>query len=367
MIYLVRYSEIFLKSEYVRREWERKLVENIKKVANVRIRRERGRIFVYSDEKIDEKLKKIFGIVSFSPVLHCKLDELNRKVLEFCRERIGNARTFAVRVKRVGEHDFTSQQKAAELGSIILREFGLKVDLDNPDFTVYVEIRGEDCYIFSEVIKGPGGLPLGVEGNVVSLFSGGIDSPVATYMIMKRGCKVFPIHFDLGSLGYNTLDKAKRVIEVLKDYDPDLTLRVVDHEAFLNRVIEVLKKEKKLEYTCLLCKRRMYRVAERYCGEVGGLGIVTGEAIGQVASQTLHNLLVITKACSLPVYRPLVGMDKVEIESIAREIGTFEISAEESKCYAAPKKPKTKGSLKVVEELERKVYGDVDDSGFDLP
>ncbi len=366
MIYLVRYSEIFLKSEYVRREWERKLVENIKKVANVKVKRKRGRIFVYSDEKIEEKLKKIFGIVSFSPVLHCKLSELNKKVLEFCREKIGDAKTFAVRVKRVGDHDFTSQQKAAEIGSMILREFGLKVDLENPDFTIYVEIRNDDCYIFSDVIKGPGGLPLGVEGNVVSLFSGGIDSPVATYMVMKRGCKVFPIHFDLGSLGYNTLNKARKVIGILKDYDPELSLKVVDHETFLNTVVKILKKEKKLEYTCLLCKRRMYKIAEKYCSEVGGLGIVTGEAIGQVASQTLHNLFVITKTCSVPVYRPLIGMDKVEIERIAREIGTFEISSMESKCYVAPKKPKTKGSLRIVEELERKVYGDLDDSCFNI-
>ncbi len=357
MIYLVRYSEIFLKSEFVRRQWEKKLIENIKRVADVKVRRERGRIFLFSDENIDEKLKKVFGIVSFSRVVHCKLDELEKVVLEFCREKIGNASSFAVRVKRVGEHDFTSQQKAAELGALILKNFPhLKVDLKNPDFELYVEIRNEDCYIYSEIVKGPGGLPLGVEGELVSLFSGGIDSPVATYMVMKRGCKVFPIHFDLGKLGYNTLEKAKKVFEVLKQYDPDMELKIVDHGSFMERTLEVLEKGRMLSYTCLICKRRMYRVAEEYAKDVGALGIVTGESIGQVASQTLHNLLVIDAACSLPVYRPLIGMDKVEIEKIAREIGTLERSAMESKCLAAPKKPKTKGKLEVVERLEEKIY-----------
>ena len=147
MLYLVRYGEIFLKSEWVRRRWERKLMENIRKVMDCKIRRERGRLWVLTDDpKAKEKLGKVFGIVSFSECEHCKLEELDRFVLDFCRRKLGGAKTFAVRVKRVGTHDFTSQQKASELGALILKHFPhLKVDLNRPEFTLYVEIRGEDC------------------------------------------------------------------------------------------------------------------------------------------------------------------------------------------------------------------------------
>jgi len=356
--YLIRYSEIFLKSEFVRRKWEKKLIENIKKVIDVKVKTNRGRIYLITDEQIDEKLKKIFGIVSFSRVVHCKLEELNDVVLKYCREKISNAKTFAVRVKRVGVHDFTSQQKAAELGSLILKEFpNLKVDLNNPEFELYVEIRDDNCYVFSEIVKGAGGIPLGVEGRVVSLFSAGIDSPVATYMMMKRGCEVLPIYFDLGGFFEGkAYERLKAVENVMKEYQPDFKVEVFNHEGFIKKAVEVLKEKNKLNYLCLICKRRMYRVAEEYAKEKKALGIVTGESLGQVASQTLDNLYILSKACSIPIYRPLIGMDKVEIEKIAKEIGTYKYSIIPVECKAKPKKPKTKGKLEVVEDLENEIY-----------
>ncbi len=357
-LYLIRYSEIFLKSEFVRRKWEKKLIENIKRIVNVKVKKNRGRIYLISDEIIDEKLKKVFGIVSFSRVIHCKLNELDERVVEFCREKIGNAKTFAVRVKRVGTHNFTSLQKASELGSLILKNFpNLKVDLKNPEFELHVEIRDNDCYIFSEIVKGAGGIPIGVEGKVVSLFSAGIDSPVATYMMMKRGCEVLPIFFNLGKFYEGkAIERVKSVERVLKEYYPDFEVHVVNHEDFIEKALKVLKEEKKLSYMCLICKRRMYKVAEDYAKEYGALGIVTGESLGQVASQTLDNLYVLSKACSIPIYRPLIGMDKVEIERIAREIGTYEHSILPVECKVAPKKPKTRGKLEVIEDLEEKIY-----------
>ncbi len=360
ILYLVRYSEIFLKSEFVRKRWEKKLIKNIRKIVGIpiKIKTERGRIFIFSEKEIDEKLKKVFGIVSFSRVRHCRLDELEKVVVEYCREKIGEARTFAVRVRRVGEHSFTSQQKAAELGNLVLQYFPyLTVDLNNPDFELNVEIRNQDCYIFSEVIEGAGGIPLGVEGRVVSLLSGGIDSPVAAYLIMKRGCEVFPLYFDLGVFSEgDALGRVEKVVGVLRDYQPDMQLKIVNHEDFMRKAIDVLKSEGKLNYTCLICKRRMYRIAEKYAEEVGAMGVVTGESLGQVASQTLDNLYVLTLSCKMPVYRPLIGMDKVEIERIARKIGTYEVSKTPVNCLIAPKKPVTKGRIEVVESLEGKIY-----------
>lgn len=362
-MYLVRYSEIFLKSEPVRRRWENALIANIREVLpECRVRRERGRIWL--EGAVDpEKLKKVFGVVSFSDCKYCTLENLNSFSLDFCDEiGIDKSRTFAVRVKRVGVHDFTSQQKAAELGDLILNKFKyLKVDLESPEKKIFVEIRNEDCYLFDAVVKGVGGIPLGVEGKLVALFSGGIDSPVAAWFMMKRGCKIIPLYFDIAPFSDESmLNRAKRVANVLKEYQPDFEIEVVK-DTFLERAKEALKRMRIENYTCILCKRHMYRVAECIAKEEGAKGIVTGESLGQVASQTLDNLLVLDDACSLPVYRPLIGFDKVEIERIAREIGTFDASIRPaSSCSAVPKKPVTKAKLEKVLDVEREVTYDAE-------
>ncbi len=358
MRYLVRYSEIFLKSDYVRRKWEKRLLENIRKLGvRFRYKIERGRIWIFTEDRIDERLKKVFGIVSFSPCLHCKLDELDDFVLKFCEERLRNVKTFAVRVKRVGRHDFTSKDLERSLGSVILKNFpNLKVDLENPEKTIYVEIRNDDCYVFDEVIKGVGGIPLGVEGSVVSLLSGGIDSPVATWLMMKRGCRVTPIYFDIRPFTNDTaLERVNKVMEVLRSYDPEMELKVVEHGSFIKSVKEILEKSKLESYTCILCKRRMLRVAERIAREIGAKGIVTGDSLGQVASQTLDNLMVLNQVCSLPIYRPLIGFDKVEIEDIARRIGTFEYSKIPVECKAVPRRVTTSAKIEKVLEIEEKI------------
>jgi len=271
-----------------------------------------GRIWI-KGEIPRERLKKVFGIVSFSECERCALSELSKHVLDFC-ERKGFSKTesFAVRVRRKGTHDFTSQQKAAELGALIQKRFkGPKVDLKHPTKEVFIEIRDDDCYIFDEVIRGAGGIPLGVEGKVVSLFSGGIDSPVATWMMMKRGCEVIPIYFDISPFAdEEARRRAERVAEVLAEYQPSFRLRVEKHGNFLNRVKNFLTPKGLERYTCILCKRRMYKVAEKLAVKEGAKGLVTGENLGQVASQTLDNLSVLDGACELPVFRPLIGFDK---------------------------------------------------------
>jgi len=357
MLYLIRYSEVFLKSEVVRRRWVKKLVENIKRIVgegNFRI--ERGRIWLITDYRVDEKLKKVFGIVSFSPCIHCNLNELDDCVLNFCKDRL-NFKTFAVRVKRVGEHDFTSKDMEKRLGSLILQKFPhLKVNLEKPDKTIYVEIRGNDCYIFDEVIKGAGGIPVGVEGKVVSLISGGIDSPVATWLMMKRGCKIIPLYLDIRPFTSDkAIERVEKVADVLKEYYPDFELIIRDHGKFLKEVKEYLKSRNLESYTCILCKRRMLKVAEEIAKDFNAKGIVTGDSLGQVASQTLDNLYVISQACSIPIYRPLIGFDKMEVENLARAIGTYQYSIIPAECKALPKRPITRAKLSKVLEIEEKL------------
>lgn len=357
-MYLLRYSEIALKSPPVRRRWEDALVSNIQKaLPGCKVRKSRGRIWLESP--VDpEKLKRVFGIVSFSEVEHCSLQDLDSFILDFCSATgLGDARTFALRLRRVGEHPFTSQEKTVELADKILDRFPhLKVDLGNPEFKVFVEIRDDDCYLYKNVVKGAGGLPLGVEGSLVALFSGGIDSPVAAWMMMKRGCKIIPIYVEMDSFfSEGSLKRAEAVIDALKAYQPGLDLVVVKDD-FLKRAKEAMRAEGLENYTCLICKRHMYRLAESMAKKLGCKGIVTGESLGQVASQTLDNLFVLDSAVSVPVYRPLIGFDKVEAERIARAIGTYEPSIIPVEgCRAVPKKPATRGRLEKVLKVEEQI------------
>jgi thiamine biosynthesis protein ThiI len=353
-VWLVRYAEVFLKSDPVRRNWERVLAHAIaRRMPGVTVRIERGRLWA-SGPVDPEVLSRVFGIASFSEAVSAPLDGLNAAALAYADAHgIGNAATFAVRVKRSGKHAFRSPEKAAELGGIILAAHpGLRVDLDCPDFELSVEIRDDRCYLYHEVVAGPGGLPEGVEGTLVALFSGGIDSPVAAYMMMRRGCRVVPLYIGLTPyLDEDALDKARAVLEALRRYDPDLEL-VVQADDYLARARARMRRSEE-RLTCVVCKRRMYRLAAALAGEVGALGIVTGESLGQVASQTLDNLAVLDGAVDLPVYRPLIGLDKNEIIGVARRIGTFVPStAPGCGCRAVPDVAATKADLAEVEAIE---------------
>jgi thiamine biosynthesis protein ThiI len=364
-LWLVRYSEIFLKSDPVRREWEKALTRNIREVLpGCRVRTERGRIWV--EGPVDrERLRRVFGIVSFSPVTRCSLGDLNEYLVDLCRRRgVEGLRTFGIRMRRVGTHPFTSQEKAVELGNLVRAEFPhLEVDLRHPDLELHVEIREGDCYLYTEVIQGAGGLPLGVEGSLVALVSGGIDSPVAAWMIMKRGCRIIPVFVALESfLDDDAKARAEKVVEVLRMYQPDIRLRVIP-DSYLACARTGLVRQGLEKFTCLICKRRMYRIAEAVAKAEGAKGIVTGESLGQVASQTLDNLLVLNDAAGLPVYRPLIGLDKEEITRMAREIGTFGISTAQGKgCQAVPKKPSTSAVMEKIRAIEGSL-----DCGREIP
>ena len=357
--WLVRYSEIFLKSDPVRRRWENVLITNIREVmSGIHVRNERGRIWLDGDVN-PELLKNIFGIVSFSEVEHIRLDEIETYLPDYCRRHgIEKAKTFALRIKRVGRHTFTSNDKAIEYGNLIRIEFPhIRVNLAHPDKEIHIEIREHEAYLYDTVTKAVGGLPLGVEGELVALVSGGIDSPVAAWMMMKRGCRILPVYIALDTfLDETTLARAERVVEELARFQPGIRLTVI-HDSYLAAAKDELDRRHLGKYTCIFCKRRMYRVATDYAVRMGAKGIVTGESIGQVASQTLDNLVVLTDAATeVPIYRPLIGFDKEDTIRIAREIGTFtESVSHASGCRAVPAGPSTKANRETIREIEAKL------------
>jgi tRNA uracil 4-sulfurtransferase len=354
--WLVRYSEIFLKSDPVRRQWENALIANIREVMpDVHVRNERGRIWLDGNVR-PGLLKNIFGIVSFSEVEHIRLDEIESHLPDYChRHGVEGVKTFAIRVKRVGTHTFSSNDKAIEYGNLLRKEFPhLKVNLAHPDQEIHIEIRANEAYLYDTVTKAVGGLPLGVEGTLVALVSGGIDSPVAAWMMMKRGCRILPVYVALDTfLDETTLARAERVVQELTRYQPGIKLTVI-HDSYLAAAKQELVKKHLEKYTCVFCKRRMYRVATAFALRNGAKGIVTGESIGQVASQTLDNLAVLTDAASeVPIYRPLIGFDKEDAIRIAREIGTFtESISHASGCKAVPAGPSTRAKLETIREIE---------------
>ncbi len=358
-VILIRYGEIGLKSRRIRRIFENKLINNIKAAVDGRIRKERGRIFLYPENFGDaiEKLKKIFGIVSFSPCYEVSpdLDSITNKVLEIAKKYLNDGDSFRIVARRSNGHDFTSVDVAKRCGAEILRKFkekNLKVDLKKGK-PIYVEVRRNKAYIFTEIIEGLKGLPLGTQGCVVGLLSGGIDSPVAIFLMMKRGCSVVPVFFD--SRPYISdayVERAKNVYKKLKEYSIGEEFELIIFP--YGRITEFIVKNIPSKYVCVFCKRGMLKIAEEIARRKNCLGIVTGENLGQVASQTLSNMLSITSATKLPVFRPLLTYDKDEIMALARKISTYEISAVDAgSCEALPDRVATKSFIDEVLKIEK--------------
>jgi len=360
-IWLVRYGELALKSPGVRDVWERQLMKNIRETQppGCKVSRDRGRIWISGP--IDPgRLGKVFGIVSFSPCRTCSLEGMKEELTRYMGDLHPGTGSFALRVRRTGKHTLSSHEYARELGEVVGVAFPeLSVDLSNPGITIHIEIRDDRCYLYHEVFPGPGGLPLGVEGTLVALLSGGIDSAVAIWMMMKRGCLIAPVFIDMPPfLGDSAMKRVEAVLQVLSEYQTGITLHRIE-DTYVARVRESLRASGDEKYVCLLCKRRMYRIAEDFAREIHAGGIITGESMGQVASQTLDNLKVLDEVSGLPIYRPLIGFDKTEIITIARKIGTFEpsIMPVSNCCCAVPNRPATRADPQVIEDLEERLAG----------
>jgi thiamine biosynthesis protein ThiI len=363
---LVAYNEIALKSTSVRRRLERLLMSNIlsilrRKGFDAKATRGFGRIYV-EGAPLDSAstVADVFGVASSMPALKTTTDydSVQRLTVKIAEERIRDGQSFAMRPKVVGDHPYSSQDLAVRLGSAVLEPNsarGVHVNLSEPDVTIYVEVRDNDAYVYTEIVKGVGGLPYGSQGRLVSLFSGGIDSPAAAWMMMKRGAEVLPLFMDQRPyVGESYVERVKDALRGLSDYIPtdELVLYVAPIGDLMGRISE--SPNPKLR--CVLCKRSMYRIAAAFAKERRAKGIVTGESLGQVASQTLDNLFVLDEAVSIPVLRPTIGLDKLEIEGITKRIGTYDISAiSVDGCTVVPSKPSTRSRLEEVHELEGKL------------
>jgi thiamine biosynthesis protein ThiI len=324
------------------------------------IERTRGRFYIKTPRTNEtaHALTRVFGISSLSPAKQTTsdLDAVTETALVIAAKAIKPNSTFAVRCHRVGTHAYSSVDVCRHLGDRILTALkpqSVTVNLTKPDTTVNVEIRDKEAYVYGEVIPGPGGFPLGTQGKTVCLLSGGIDSPVACWLTMKRGSPTMPIYVDNNP--YTDESTKRKAIETARKLQEWST-------GYINKIYIVPNGEnmKAIEqntpdrYRCLLCKRLMYRIAEHIAQAENAYGIVTGEAIGEQASQTMHNLFAIDEAATrFPIHRPLLGFDKLETEAIARRIGTFEVSIQKAKgCSAAPCKPATQARLSAVKEAE---------------
>lgn len=362
-------AEIGIKSSRTRARYDKLLLKNIKAKLRAEglnlsgIDRRFGRIYIRTtmSSEVAKALSKVFGISSTSPAVSCKadLDTISRVAVKMAENRGGYGVKFAVRCRRVGEHQFTSMEVSRYVGAKVLeatKDRGWLVDLEKPDFTINIEIRDEEAFLYLDVIKGVGGLPQGSQGGLLCLISSGIDSPVATWLAMKRGCTVTLLHFNLQPFsGEKAIEKVIDVAKVLARWSPAYKVKMIiaPFGEILKEIIE--KSPRKL--TCILCKRMMIRIAEKIALEMRLMGIVTGDSIGEQASQTLSNMAVINEAAKkLPIYRPLVCFDKPETERIAKEIGTYEISARPDEgCKAAPTRPATSAILEEVLEAEKAI------------
>ncbi|MBE6490262.1 MAG: tRNA uracil 4-sulfurtransferase ThiI [Methanobrevibacter sp.] len=356
---IARYGEIGLKSPKIRSRFERKLVKNIKATFECDVERNQGRIYIHPEDFEDgvEKLNRVFGVVSYSPATstHTTYEEIDETLGSYVEDLIEEGvldenTKFAIKCRRVGTHDFTSQEMAAHCGGVVRNKIMAPVDLTNPDLTIFVEIRDNDTYIFHEKIKGPGGLPLGTQGKVVVLLSSGIDSPVATYLMMKRGCEVVALNCNNDPFTTpKALELFNQLVDQLNIYAQGVPIqkRVVDYGEYL----QTAKEKAPEKMTCVLCKSGMYHIAEKLAIKLGADAIVDGSSVGQVASQTLSNILATRYGVEMPILSPLIGLDKEEITAIAKDIGTFEISKiDDGGCSAVPKYPETRADLERVKQ-----------------
>ncbi len=362
---MARYGELFLKSESVKHHFIGMLLRNIKKALVVsdlscRFETPRGRILIYGDypEKIADIVSRIFGIVDVSVCTRtdAALQDICAEAIVQASAKLHAGMSFAVRAKRQHKTGPNSQELGTLIGSAIYDHIpGLTVDLDNPDYEIFVEVRDFGGLVYDSRITAPGGLPWGTQGRVLALLSSGIDSPVASWLVMKRGCEITHLHLDAGrwagtDVASAAIENHRRLSRWCSGYP--LSMVIVNSQLLYDRMDEHRIPP---SYRCVICKRFMLRVAGRLMEKEGALAIVTGENLGQVASQTLANLTVISEAASIPVLRPLITYDKEETITLARMIGTFESNPGDLVCRAVPAMPATAAVLKTVQDCEQKM------------
>lgn len=373
--FLIKYGEIGIKGKN-RYIFEDALMRQIRFAlkdvdGTFNVHKAQGRVYVdcEGDFDYDETvagLKRVFGIVGICPVIHVEdkgFEELKKVVVHYMDEMYPNKNTtFKVEARR-GKKSYpkNSMEINCEIGEAILDAFPeMKVDVHKPAIKLNIEVR-EEIYIYSEIIAGPGGMPVGTNGKAMLLLSGGIDSPVAGYMISKRGVGLEATYFHAPPY---TSERAKqKVIDLAKlvsKYSGPIKLNIVN---FTDIQLYIYDKCPHDELTIIM-RRYMMKIAEYFAKESGCLGLITGESIGQVASQTMQSLMATNDVCTLPVYRPVIGFDKQEIVDIAEKIDTYETSIlpfEDCCTIFVAKHPVTKPNLNIIRRSEENLAEKIDE------
>ena len=363
MIALVHYGEIGLKGKN-RRHFEERLAANMRKAllpAKPKVKIEQKRIFVegkLNEKKTKEALGKVFGIEWFALAEECaptlegiwKCTKKNLKKVE--------GKTFGVKTRRSDKNfPIKSMELSAEIGGRIHEATGAKVDLGNPEVTVHIIVMQKKAFVHFEKIKGLGGLPVGSAGQVLCLMSGGIDSPVAAWLMMKRGCVVDFLHVHSFEKNEDLAGtKIEKLVKILDGYQQRRAkLLAVPYAGFYARTGEIERR-----YELVVFRKYLYALAEKIAQKRGYLGIVSGDSLGQVASQTLENIAAAQQGLEVPVFRPLISMDKMEIVSIAEKIGTYkESTTEYQDCCSlvSVHNPITKARGSIVTNYYEKING----------
>lgn len=327
---LIKYGELTTKKEN-RNVFIKCLVKNIKsllKSYEIIIRYDRVRMYIECDNKyIDEvvqKLSKIFGIhgIVICHKVDNNIDNIKEKVLEVLKNE--NFKTFKVETKRADKRfEISSMDFDNLIGGLVLRNFDCKVDVHNPELRVHIEIRQEGTFIYTNQIRGAGGYPVGVQGKGLLMLSGGIDSPVAGYLTLKRGVNVECLYFQSPPhTGPEAKNKVIKLSNIINEYSGNVKLHVVP----FTKIQEAIYQNCPSEYNITIMRRMMYRIAEKYAKKIKCEIIINGESVGQVASQTITSMSVINNVTNMPIIRPVACLDKLEIIDIAKKIGTYETS-----------------------------------------
>ena len=367
-ILIVKYGEIGVKGKN-RYIFENKLIKNVKNIlkpiGKFNVYKEYGRIYVdldgYDYEEVVEEVRKVFGIVGVCPAVRAEKDYnlLKELALKMLEEKIEQGyKSFKVDSRR-GDKDFklTSQEMSLDIGGYLVSQVKDKiaVDVRNPEVKIHCELRQNHVMVYSDTILGYGGLPLGTNGRAMSLLSGGIDSPVASWMVAKRGMELECIHFhSYPFTSEKSQEKVRDLAQILAKYCGRVRL----HKVNMLEIQKSIGLNCKDEEMTIISRRFMMRIAERVAESRHCDALITGESIGQVASQTIQGLTCTNASVKMPVFRPLIAMDKTEIIEVAQKIGTFETSIlpEEDCCTVfSPKKPVTKPKLDRIEKSENKL------------
>ena len=374
--FLIKYGEIGIKGKN-RYLFEDALVAQIRHAlkhveGTFKVTKDQGRIYVHTEGEYDyddavAAMRRVFGIVGICPVVILEdegFEKLGDDVVAYLKARYGEncEKTFKVQARRARKtYPKASMEMNAELGGRILDALpGMRVDVHEPELMIHVEVR-EHIYLYSDIIPGPGGMPIGTNGKSMLLLSGGIDSPVAGYMVAKRGVKIDAVYFHAPPY---TSERAKqKVVDLaakVARYTGPIYLYVVN---FTEIQLYIYEKCPHDELTIIM-RRYMMRIAERIAEKTGSLGLITGESIGQVASQTVQSLAATNEVCTMPVFRPLIAYDKEDIVTISKQIDTYETSIQpfEDCCTIfVAKHPVTKPNINVIKRSEQKLMEQIDE------